>query len=114
MTVFSREQLDALGVATDLKTAGAALGVSKAHAYRMAEAGEFPVRVIRVGGRWTVPTAGLREFLLGESAPPADQVLARLDRMNALLEELVRQGRMQSAALAGVPVALADPSRAVG
>ena len=111
---FTREQLDALGVSTNLETAAQALDISSAHAYRLVQADEFPVRVVRMGTRLMVPTAGLREVLLGESTPPADEMLSRLDRMNALLEELVRQGRMQSASLIGVPVPFGDSARAVG
>lgn len=61
------EELDSLGVSTDLVTAARALGISKSSAYAAARAGTFPCRVVRVGGRYVVPTAGLRD-LLGLSA----------------------------------------------
>jgi hypothetical protein len=95
--MMSRSQLDALGVSTDLQTAADALGISKSAAYDLASKDEFPVRVIRVGSRYAVPTAGLREVLLGESPLPADEVVARLDRVAAAVEELVRHARVQSA-----------------
>lgn len=63
------DELDALGVSTDLRTAARALGVSKSTAYAMANAGTFPVRVIRVGSRYVVPTSELRALLgLGNAA----------------------------------------------
>ncbi len=99
---FTRDQLDALGVATDLQTAATALGISRATAYELAGRDEFPVAVIRYGARYSVPTAGLRELLLGETPPPADQVLARLDRIASSLDELVRQAKIQSISAVGV------------
>lgn len=93
---FTRDQLDELGVATDLQTAAAALGISRATAYDLASKDEFPVPVIRYGARYSVPTAGLREVLLGETPPPADEVLARLDRIAAAVDELVRQTKIQT------------------
>jgi hypothetical protein len=57
------EELQALGVSTDLRTAAKALGISNSGAYKAAQAGTFPIRVIRVGARYVVPTAGLKEAL---------------------------------------------------
>ena len=57
------EDLDALGVTTDLQTAARALNISKSSAYAAARNGTFPCRVIKVGSRYVVPTAGLRELL---------------------------------------------------
>lgn len=58
------DEFEALGVTTDLETAARALGVGRGTAYRLAQAGEFPCRVIRVGGRWVVPTVGLRDLVM--------------------------------------------------
>ena len=57
------EELDQLGVSTDLVTAARALGISKSSAYAAAREGTFPCRVVRVGSRYVVPTAGLRDVL---------------------------------------------------
>lgn len=57
------QELDALGVSTDLQTAARALGISKSSAYALASRDEFPTRVIKVGGRYIVPTAELRALL---------------------------------------------------
>lgn len=57
------EEIDALGVSTDLQTAARALNISKSSAYTAAREGNFPCRVIRVGSRYVVPTAGLRALL---------------------------------------------------
>jgi hypothetical protein len=38
-------------------------GIAKSRAYYMAQRGDFPVRTLRVGGRWCVRTVDLREAL---------------------------------------------------
>lgn len=65
INVLSREELDALGVSTDVVTAGRALGLSRDHAYDRARAGEMApgVPVIRAGSRYVVPVAPLRRAL---------------------------------------------------
>ena len=89
--MITREALDELGVSTDLQTAADALGISKSAAYKLAAADEFPVPVIRWGTRYSVPTAGLREALFGgETSPPADEILARLDRIAASAIEIAQ------------------------
>ncbi len=65
------EEIDALGVSTDLVTAARALDISKSTAYAAARAGTFPCRVIRVGSRYVVPTAELRA-VLGLATTPQD------------------------------------------
>ena len=57
-----------LPAVTDLVTAGRALGIGRTRAYELARAGQFPCPVIRVGGTWRVPTAGLLA-VLGLPAP---------------------------------------------
>jgi predicted DNA-binding transcriptional regulator AlpA len=49
-------------------TACSALGVSRSCGYDAARRGQFPVRVIRVGGRYRVVTASLLEVLGGGAA----------------------------------------------
>ncbi|MEV4391234.1 helix-turn-helix domain-containing protein [Nonomuraea sp. NPDC049607] len=46
-----------------LLTAGRLLGMGRTKAYRLAKAGEFPCRVLRIGGRYAVPVRGLRALL---------------------------------------------------
>lgn len=66
---MKQNELDALGVSTDLQTAARALGISKSSAYALASRDEFPTRVIRVGSRYVVPTAELRAILgIGDAA----------------------------------------------
>jgi hypothetical protein len=64
------DELLALGTSTDIPTSCKALGISTSNGYAQAKKGEFPVRVIRVGSRYVVPTAGLLE-LLGVQRSPA-------------------------------------------
>jgi len=51
--------------------AGRLLGMGRTKAYRLAQAGQFPCRVLRIGGRYAVPVRGLRALLDhdGESRP---------------------------------------------
>ncbi|MEV0386867.1 MULTISPECIES: helix-turn-helix transcriptional regulator [Nonomuraea] len=46
-----------------LLAAGRLLGLSRSTIYRLAKAGEFPCRVLRIGGRYAVPVRGLRALL---------------------------------------------------
>jgi hypothetical protein len=60
---WTAEAVRALGLTTDIETAGAILGIGRSKAYALAKAGEFPVRVIRVGHGYIVPTAALLDLL---------------------------------------------------
>ncbi|MFI7225103.1 helix-turn-helix transcriptional regulator [Nonomuraea angiospora] len=46
-----------------LLAAGRLLGMGRTKAYRLAKAGDFPCRVLRIGGRYAVPVRGLRALL---------------------------------------------------
>ncbi len=59
---WTRERLLALGVRTDLVTAGAVLGIGRTTAYALARRGEFPVPVLKLGEKYVVPTAPLFEL----------------------------------------------------
>jgi hypothetical protein len=52
-----------LPVTVDLLTAGRMLGIGRTTAYKLAQAGEFPCPVVRVGGVYKVPTIGLLRLL---------------------------------------------------
>ena len=56
---WSVEQVRALGVTTDVVTAGSVLGFGRTTAYRLAREGQFPVPVRKVGGRYLVAVAHL-------------------------------------------------------
>lgn len=60
---MSRAELEALGVTCDLSTAARALSIGVTTAYELANRSEFPCRVLRIGTRWVVPTAGLRALI---------------------------------------------------
>lgn len=55
---------------TNLREAGKALGIGESSSYAAVKNGTFPVPVIKIGGRYTVPTAPLRELL---GLPPLDE-----------------------------------------
>jgi len=56
---WSVDRVRALGVTTDLVTAGAVLGVGRTTAYMLARTGRFPVPVMKAGARYLVGVAHL-------------------------------------------------------
>ena len=60
---WTAEAVRNLGLTTDIATAGAILGIGRSRAYVLAKAGNFPVRIIRVGRSYVVPTAALLDLL---------------------------------------------------
>lgn len=60
---LSRADLLAMPAALDLVTAGRALGLGRTKAYELVRAGEFPVRVMRLGPAYRVATADLLKLL---------------------------------------------------
>ncbi|MBL7257234.1 helix-turn-helix domain-containing protein [Paractinoplanes lichenicola] len=67
------EDLEALGVTTDVVTAGRFLGISRNTAYRLARRGEFPLPLIRVGAQYRVPTAALIAALGARPGAPGTE-----------------------------------------
>lgn len=53
----------ALPAVVDLMTAARALRIGRTTAYALARVGGFPCPVLRVGGEYRVPTAGLLRML---------------------------------------------------
>lgn len=71
---MSVADLRALPVSVDLVTAGRAFGLGRTKAYGLARRGEFPCRVIPVGGgKYRVPRSVLLEALGVEDEPAAAQ-----------------------------------------
>jgi predicted site-specific integrase-resolvase len=56
---WSPDQIRALGVTTDIVTAGSVLGIGRTTAYRLARSGTFPVPVLKIGNRYLVPITHL-------------------------------------------------------
>lgn len=56
---MNKQEILALPVAVDIVTAGRAFGISKSHAYELAQRNEFPVPVIRAGKRLIVSRGAL-------------------------------------------------------
>jgi hypothetical protein len=54
--VWTIDAVRALPATVDIETAGAVLGIGRSKSYELARAGEFPVRVLRIGRRYLVPT----------------------------------------------------------
>jgi hypothetical protein len=62
--VWTRAEVIALGVRTDVPTAGEILaGLCRDEAYRSVKRGDFPVPVLKVGRRLVVPVAPILELL---------------------------------------------------
>jgi excisionase family DNA binding protein len=53
------------GLTTTVEIAASILGISPTKAYALAKSGKFPVRLVRVGRRYLVPTSALLELLVG-------------------------------------------------
>lgn len=67
---LTRRELLALPAAIDIRTAGRALGLGERKSYQLAQDGEFPVRVLRLGGSYRVSSAELLAYL-GIETPEA-------------------------------------------
>lgn len=61
--VWTERDVRALGVRTDVATAGSVLGLGRSAAYEAVRTGGFPVPVIRAGGHYVVPVAPLLRLL---------------------------------------------------
>lgn len=62
-TKWTPEAVLALGVHTDLVTAGALLGIGRTKTHELARRNEFPVPVLRHGRRYIVPVAPIAQLL---------------------------------------------------
>jgi hypothetical protein len=58
-TTWTVERVRALGLTTDVATAGHILGLSRTRAYALAQSGEFPIPVLHAGRRLIVPVPAL-------------------------------------------------------
>jgi hypothetical protein len=65
--VWTADAVRALGVSTDLETAGSVFGLSRSVAYDLLGRDQFPVPTFKVGRRVVVPTASIL-YLLGLDA----------------------------------------------
>ena len=70
-TVWTIKKIKALGVVTDVVTAGNILGIGRSVSYDLVKNGAFPAPLISVGSRHVVPVAGLLRILHATEPPPA-------------------------------------------
>ena len=87
---WTEAQIRALGVRTDLVTAGAVLGIGRTKSFELAKRNEFPVTVLRAGHRYVVPVAALLRLLelpleMSEDRAPT--------RSNATADEVEKEPR---------------------
>ncbi len=93
---WTEETVRALGVRTDVPTAGSIFGLSPAQSYKRVKAGTFPVPVIRSGSRLMVPVAPIRRLLEIDAAGPA--VTGPADHTTTALTKGRRHGQDTPAA----------------
>ena len=60
---MTEAELLVLPPAVDLATAGRAFGIGRTKAFELARAGEFPVKVLKVGQKYRVPRTAILEAL---------------------------------------------------
>jgi hypothetical protein len=70
---MTEAELLALPPAVDLATAGRAFGIGRTKAFELARAGEFPVKVLKVGQKYRVPRTALLAALDIKAPAPAGQ-----------------------------------------
>jgi predicted DNA-binding transcriptional regulator AlpA len=63
MDQMTLAEVQALPAVVDLRTAARILGLGRTLAYQLARRGEFPCRILRLGGAYRVPTAELLRVL---------------------------------------------------
>ncbi|MFI7025123.1 helix-turn-helix domain-containing protein [Micromonospora sp. NPDC049900] len=61
--VWTEQAVRALGMTTDVETAGEILGIGRTKAYELAKADEFPVKILRIGRRYLVSVPALLKLL---------------------------------------------------
>jgi hypothetical protein len=77
MQSLTFDQLHTLPTIVNLMTAARALGIGRTKAYELAQGGQFPCRIIRVGKGYHVPTADLLTVLGVTVATKTGTVLAK-------------------------------------
>ncbi|UGQ15455.1 hypothetical protein LO772_16520 [Yinghuangia sp. ASG 101] len=60
---MTRAELLALPASVDLRTGNRALGIGRTIGYALARQGEYPCRVLRIGGAYRVITSSLLDVL---------------------------------------------------
>ena len=61
--VWTIDAVRGLGATIDIETAGAILGIGRSKSYELAKSDAFPVRVLRIGKRYLVPTPSILALL---------------------------------------------------
>ncbi|ORT46764.1 DNA-binding protein [Frankia sp. KB5] len=63
MKTWTEDDIHQLGATVSIVTAGEILGIGRTKSYELAARNEFPVPVLRIKGRYQVPTAPLKQLL---------------------------------------------------
>lgn len=68
-TAPTLDEIRAWPATVNLPTGAKALGISRSNAYELLARHEFPIKTLRVGGRWRVITADLVRVLSAQEGP---------------------------------------------
>ncbi|SHN19795.1 helix-turn-helix domain-containing protein [Cryptosporangium aurantiacum] len=63
---WTLEAVQSLGTTTSLEEAASILGIGRTKAYELAQQGDFPAKVIRVGRRYRVSVPALLRLLVDD------------------------------------------------
>jgi hypothetical protein len=65
LPVWTVESVRGLGLTTTIDKAASILGISRTKAYALAKQDDFPIKLVRAGRRYLVPTPALIDLLTG-------------------------------------------------
>jgi hypothetical protein len=69
---WTADEIRALGVRTDIETAASIWGIGRTKAFELAQTGEFPSPVVRVGSRYVVLVTPMLRALGLDQEPDQD------------------------------------------
>ena len=74
------DSVRSLGLTTTIDKAASILGISRTKAYALAKDGDFPIKLVRAGRRYLVPTPALIDLLTGGRVEHSEHVgISRAD-----------------------------------
>lgn len=87
MKTWTAAEVLALGVRTDVETAGSIFGLSRTQAYEAVNGERFPVPVFRIGRRVVVPVAPIVKLLGLDTEAATRRNVAAADEQTARADE---------------------------
>ena len=99
--VWTREQVLALGVRTDVETAGSIFGLSRTQAYEAVNGERFPVPTFRIGRRVVVPVAPIVALLGLDTEAAGPRSPAAASEQTIVPERSDNHGKARTLRVAG-------------